>query len=347
MTHLVVSPFIIILLFCSINQVVSEAYYIKANSAHLCNTPCQTLSQFVMNSNYLLNSNITITFLPGRHILTANVTFSNREILMNSESSAAQIVCTKYSHFTFSSPQYIHISNLEFIGCGGNQVIRAHKFILQDTIFMGQENGTNGTALELIRTSARIINCTFSFNVVGQVKYFNYAYVLAGGAIVANNSNISITQSLFAYNRAVIGGAIYAELSSTITVSESTFIHNTAVQVAGVLYSTSSTITIYASAFRNNSANNTAILNSENSHITIGKCAFSENTGGLLSASTGSTVLINTSYISNNSEGVALLYFFHSIIIIDSSKIDQNTAAFIGAILFSLNCTVTVDNFYN
>ena len=78
---------------------------------------------------------------------------------MKSENSTAQIKCTSDSSMNFSQSQSIHITNLEFIGCGGNQVRHVEEFLVKDTKFKGQEN--SGTALELIETTAQIINFCF------------------------------------------------------------------------------------------------------------------------------------------------------------------------------------------
>ena len=44
-------------------------------------------------------------------------------LVMKSENSTAQIKCTNDSSMHFTQSQYIHITNLEFIVCGGNQVM--------------------------------------------------------------------------------------------------------------------------------------------------------------------------------------------------------------------------------
>ena len=76
----------------------------------------------------------------------------------NSEATA-QIKCTSNSHIQFSQSQYILITDLEFIGCGGNKVENVDEFVVQDAMFKGQEN--SGTALELTAVTAQIINSTF------------------------------------------------------------------------------------------------------------------------------------------------------------------------------------------
>jgi hypothetical protein len=59
---------------------------------------------------------------------------------MKSENSTARIKCT--SDIYFYQSQYIQITNLEFIGCGGNQVRHVGNFMVEDTTFDGQENSS-------------------------------------------------------------------------------------------------------------------------------------------------------------------------------------------------------------
>ena len=149
-------------ILCSLNQAaVSEVYYITANSTDLCTVePCPiTLYQFAANSShYLRSDNTTLVFLPGTHYLSnVNLTLSNVDnFVMKSENTTAHIKCTNDSSVHFSQSQYIHITNLEFIGCGGNQVRQIEEFVVEGTKFEGREN--SGTALELIETTAQIIN---------------------------------------------------------------------------------------------------------------------------------------------------------------------------------------------
>ena len=105
------------------SQAASEVYYITTNSTDSCTMqPCLTLSQFAANSSHYLHFNTTLVFLPGTHYLSkVSLTLTNvDEFVMMSENSTAQIECISNSHIHFSQSQCIHITNLEFIGCGGN-----------------------------------------------------------------------------------------------------------------------------------------------------------------------------------------------------------------------------------
>ena len=137
---------------CSLNGVIGEVYYITVNSNDLCTVQphCLTLSQFAANSSrYLHSDNTTLIFLSGTHHLSnVNLTLSNmKNFTMKSENSAALIKCTNDSSMHFSQSQSIYITDLKFIGCGGNQITQVKEFLVTDTTFEGQEN--SGTALEL------------------------------------------------------------------------------------------------------------------------------------------------------------------------------------------------------
>ena len=127
-SHFGLRSMTLLVFLCSLNQAASEIYYITTNSSdHRCILQsCLNLSQFAANSSHYLHSgNTTLVFLLGIHYLTkVNLTLSNVEnIVMKSESSIIQIECTSYSHMQLSDAQCIYIANLEFVGCGGNEII--------------------------------------------------------------------------------------------------------------------------------------------------------------------------------------------------------------------------------
>ena len=197
---------------------------------------------------------------------------------MKSANYTAQINCTIDSTMHFSRSQRIHITNLEFIGCGGNQVRHVEEFMVKNTKFEGQ--GSSSTALELIEITAQFVYSTFVSNRKGSYrKYITPIDRLIGGAIIAINSTVDISRSRFEGNRADIGGAIFAEQDSIITSNGSVFVSNSATNGGGgVLYSSSSTITIEESEFYgNNATNRGGILYSDYSNITIASSNFTNN----------------------------------------------------------------------
>ena len=294
---------------------------------------------------------------------------------MRSENSTAQIRCTSDSTMYFYQSQSIHITNLEFIGCGGNQVGHVEEFVVKDTKFIGQENSE--TALEFIETTVQIVNSTFLSNRKGLFRECDPGFCgfdgFIGGAIIATNSTVEISQSIFEDNGAAdTGGAILAEQdsiinmsgnvfvsneasyggvlysdSSTISIEASNFFDNSATNWGGVLYSRSSTITIEASEFHNNSASFAGVLGSDNSTITIEGSGFHDNSdsnlGGVL-GSIGSNITIEASELHDNSAGEGgVLHSYSSAITIEASKFYDNSANNMGGVLASIRSNIIIE----
>ena len=271
--------------------------------------------------------------------------------VLKSEKSTAQIKCTSDSSMHFNQSQNIHITNLEFIGCGGNQVRGVEEFVVKDTKFKGQYN--NGTALELIETTAWIVNSTFLSNRKGLYREciifdpeYGCLFGFIGGAIIATNSIVEINQSRFEDNGATgVGGAIFAEQDSIINMSGNVFVSNNAI-IGGVLYSNSSTITIETSEFQDNHAYNGGVLLSTSSTITIEASEFQDNNatiGGILH-STSSTITIEASEFQDNNAAVigGVLYSSSSTITIEASEFQDNNAD-AGGVLCSNSSTITIE----
>jgi predicted outer membrane repeat protein len=344
-----------------------------------------TLSEFAANSSNYLHSNTTLVFLSGTHNLsTVNLSLSNvNSFIMKSNNSTAQIKCTSSSRIHFNQSQYIHIANLEFIGCGGNQIVFVEEFVILDASFKGQKNSE--TALEITETTAKIIDSTFAYNTKGSYRcvIFYHPYGCSddgfvGGALIAINSTINISHSRFEYNRADFGGAIFVEYS-IITVSGSVFISNNATIQGGGLYSSSSavtiteacefhansatitggvldscssTITIEASKFHDNHANAGGVLGSLNSTITIDATEFRTNSGtngGVLSLYSSAVTIDASIFHDNSAKTGGVLNSFGSNITVEVSKFHANHAIDQGGILSSFNSSVIIEasEFYN
>ena len=133
-------------------------------------------------------------------------------------------------------------------------------FLLEQVSFFGENESE--TALEIDKTIAYFTDTSFISNAVGSLRgpmrilhdhrYPYYAY--AGGAIIANQSNITIVRSNFFGNRAEIGGAIFATCGSNITILNSSY-DNTANNCGGVFWlQGNSTTIIYDSDMYSNKA---------------------------------------------------------------------------------------------
>ena len=364
-------------LICSLKEASSKVYQISeeycnsTTSTDLYNSiPCLTISQFAANSGNYLTSNTTLVFLSGRsHLFNTILLFSNlvHFSMTSKTSTTAKIECTgENSYISFRNSQHVHITNLEFIGCAFNQVENVAEFVVKDTKFRGVGNTAHRSALKLVRTSARIVNCTFVSNGMGSTRYFYYDFfhpyrsrflAQVGGAIFATRSNIVISQSAFVNNRVKdFGGTIFAEQSSIIRINNSSFINNTATYSGGVIYSVRSTVMIEMSDFAKNTASGSlryttgGVLYSDRSSITIRICNFTDNSagrhGGVLMAEK-STISSNNDYFSSNSAGLqgGVLQAEDCTINSNGDHFNNNQAKN-GGVMWSLNSTINSSNDY-
>ena len=295
---------------------------------------------------------------------------------MMSENSTAKIKCARYSNIHFSDSQCVHIANLEFVGCGGNQVKHVEEFVVQDTQFKGQQSSE--TALTLIETTAEIVNSTFVFNRKGTYrkcpdpKFGCSSDGFIGGAIIATNSTIVISQNKFECNGADIGGAIFAEQNSVIIMSDNVVINNSANQCGGALHSSSSLIIIEESQFLNNSATDGGgVLDSSSSTLKIAASKFIGNSatnGGVLHSSSSTSIIIKSSEFQHNSAtfgggvmdssgspiimegygnsatacGGVLQHSSSDTITIEACDFHHNSANYIGGVLRSTSSSITI-----
>ena len=349
---------LVMLLVCLLHGAIGQVYIITPSELDMNCTdqPCFiTLSQFAGISNHHTDANITLIIRPGNHSLAENLTISNiNGILMRSESNAAVVACEEDSHFTFINVSgYVHITDLKFIGCKGNRVEYVSEFLLTDTIIEGRvDSTTSTTALEIIDTTTQILNCTFISNKGGKyretVKFietansspdcpfsYNSDSRLIGGAIIGSHSNITISQSNFAYNSAQLGGAIFAEINSEMSIVNCTFISNdcgpacphfirSGAATGGAVFAEESTITLTENRFLYSAAVAGGAVGLFNSTATIHRCLFDSNTallGGAL-YSHSSSIMVYESQFNNNSVGAAIgaggvMYSFRSNVTLD------------------------------
>ena len=247
-------------------------YYITPSPDVSCpQNPCLTLIQFAANSSNC-NGNetsISLVFLPGNHILDRELTVCGADkFSMGSQNNASGVLieCTNQSaKFAVSETAFASIKGLHFIGCGGNTITSVKVLIVQNTIFQGLEGDGRGTALVLNKVRySKMIENSFIANTPGinserhyirelhDIRRLEDDLVSVGGAILAAFSNISLTNSNFAGNKADMGGVLFA-YHSVITTKQCTYSHNRA-HFGGVLFTVKSLVIIDDSTFSQNAA---------------------------------------------------------------------------------------------
>ena len=121
-----------------------------------------------------------------------------------------------------------------------------------------------------------------------------YGYKCACGGIYNGGGTVNITNSTFAYNAILYGGAGFGQTSGTANISNSTFINNS--NSDGIL-SQGGTVNITNSTFANNGGG----IVSQNDTVNITNSTFANNTEYGIS-NDGGTMSISNSTVANNTE---------------------------------------------
>ena len=349
----------------SINGSESLVYHIAPTiSEKVCPEPCMTLNQLVSNITNFNSQNVTLFLLPGKHNLSVDFeVVSMTHFIMTTLNSTAQIYCKNSTSFVVKNSQSIEISNVEFLGCGGNEFNNVYEVSLNGTSFDGLNESR--TALELIDTHDVIIDKSkFISHNKGSLRNFkeqfesmktifgaqgfevNDNYTWIGGAIIANRSNISIISSTFKNNRANVGGVLFVQ-SSSITIEKSTFIENKIderhsqqilpdyISIGGVIYQEKSLIVLNNCNLSSNSARVGGILFALRGSFHTYNSSFSSNIaryGGTVFAAFAEVILCSQ-FNDNKAEYGGVLRSFNSDVLIQQSQFEGNNASFGGVIL--------------
>ena len=138
----------------------SASYQVSPTQSQRCSGTqrCITLSGLSTLSP-TKDVNVMLMILPGNHSLNTNLSFSNLINFTMYSESMATVICEPSVLISIESIERVFIQKLIFIGCGGNLVRSIDNFILQDITFKGHND--SGTALTVIDTAGKIIDCTF------------------------------------------------------------------------------------------------------------------------------------------------------------------------------------------
>ena len=330
---------LLLLLVTLASYVSAEHFYIVPNDyTSQCQNysagTCFTLAEFASNSSYLDQDNLTLSFLPGQHLLTRRLTITGPQNIAvtggNSSNSLSTIKCQGTSGFEFEDIQSLDIEYLKFTGCGNvghggaiyiskadNVLIRGCHFtdnhVVGDSSRGGAIYAENTVAMNI---GESLFDNNYADSVGGAIsvssgninstndQYINNSAANAGGAILVSG-NIYSTNDQYTNNIAGYGGAIYLD-SGNITSTNVYYTNNGAVS-GGVILVNSGNITSTNDHYTNNSAFNeggaifvnSGNITSTNDHYTNNSAG---NDGGAISFDSGNMYSTNDHY-TNNSAG--------------------------------------------
>ena len=341
-----ISPLLILfqLLSLSLSQ-SSVEYIITPNNIPSCHN-CFTVEQFASNVSHHLNDNTTLILQPGSHELSVGLVVSNiTSFTMQYTSSEPgnTLQCNQSGKILFDSVQHVYIRNIILSKCFGSKLVNVGNCTLSNTSFIGSFYAVlSGTALEIVRSTAILSNCSFTKYYYGTYRWtissipydtvVHRAKKWIGGALIITHSTITIVEGNFTENRAQTGGAIYAENHSIITIIKSNFIFNTA---NSSLYTPDKTAAGGAVYVVNNCS---VFLN--DSYFHNNQVYYGYRLGGSIAVYQG-IIYITGSMLSNSrAQKGAALYLSQSIGVFNLSNISGSRAIDEGGVLYSVNSSL-------
>jgi parallel beta-helix repeat protein/predicted outer membrane repeat protein len=310
-----------------------------------------------VNNNYLIKQqspcmDAGTTDTTGLKLLSFDVV-GNPRISMNRvdigayERQQTVSVCGIISQNTTWFADTVKISCDVIINNGVTLTINPKVYVQSQGVYGITVNGrilANGTQADSITFTAKntvngwkglVFNNTAPSNDTSKFSYCRVAYAKnaadSGGAMfVKNFAKIKISNSLFKYNTALYGGAIFTS-NSGILIRNSSFIGNTANLTSGkggaIYCKKNSGLLISKSFFVGNSSFNGGSIYSESSSPVIKLSMFTNNTatsGGAMMCDTSNAKIINCIMVNNTASDAGALYLLKSNAAITNSTISNN-----------------------
>ena len=325
---------------------------------------CLNLTTLAANTNNYTDSNGTVlVFLAGNHFLDLDFSIMNITFLrlLTNCSEVSTITCSHNVHVSFVDIAEIEIQKLNFTGCT-SMVQSVQQFVLEDSSFHGASSHSSALKLKQIY-AATIISSSFTFNshdiAVGAYKHHIYSAFSSrgGGALAVSESSLEIHWSQFIGNTAGLGGAILLERNSNVTISDSLFADNSVESCygfncyGGAMYIDSRcTVTAHNNTFINNMSefHGGAIAVFQATYIDIQNVFYYNQAyyrGGdtLYEFIGGIASYCNSNGIGGN--GAAIFAQNNAQIMSGNSHFSGNYAANNGGVISAFfNCTITVYN---
>jgi hypothetical protein len=178
-------------------------------------------------------------FAPGNYNLESHLIIENSlSFSMYAESSYSEtrITCSPDTRFEFRNIDSVAIKGIHFIECSGNQVVSTDQIHLMNCTFSSDAEVVGATLIFVESTAyldgisfLSMIENTYGENI--SIQSQDNCILDSAGTyrILANNSAITVTHSLFDSSVIGIGTIVYSRNSSEITISGSTFKSNRAI----------------------------------------------------------------------------------------------------------------------
>ena len=345
-------PYFFLFIISLLTLAIAKVLYITPSTSDLCNTQCLTISELAANTSSYISSNTTLVFTAGTHYLTADLTVSDvNNVFITSNGSYSAIVCMNHSYINLYDSQFIHISNMDFFGYGGINVSNVDEFVLQNSVFDGQDK--TEMSLKLIESTANIINCSYISNFKVLV---NKESMKRHSLVHVINSNTSFSQCKFDNNEVLNSyHSVMLVINSWVTIDSSTFVSNTDAARdwygvnAFVIYQEGGHVDISNSYFYFNSAD--SVFRSTSGSLNVTNSSFNGNTGtdlvsviarfgGVFTMYNSDVFARNNSFHNNYAGDGGVLYSVTSSVTLETCSFDSNYVEDNGGVLFAYDSNI-------
>lgn len=224
MPFLVMLPMFVLLLLIQGMSAQGVYFVVPDNSSDCPGEQCLSLDEYALQSVIYFRSGATFVFLPGNHSMRNTVELENafNITLRGAVEDTSKIICFEAITFVYRYITNLNIEGLTFILNSGNP---------ERTFFAA-----------LIVIGSREV----TFSRLALIGSGDPSMVLARG-LYAGLSDIHIHQCLFKGNTGDDGGAVLSQ-DSNITITDSIFIGNMATSSGGAVYAQGSSITLISNA---------------------------------------------------------------------------------------------------
>ena len=343
--------------------ICTEHYYIVPNNPNgQCQSysagTCYTLDEFASNIRNLdLGNNLTLSFLPGKHLLTRRLLFNAPQNIAltgqpdSSNSSKYTIKCQGTSGFEFGDIESLNIACLKFTGCGNVEfggaisINRADVIFIKSCHFIDNHVTGKGGAAIYVRDIMVAMTIEASFFNNNNAPLASLEDIVYGGGISVVHGSIITISSHYTNNSADNGGAI-SVYEGNISSSSDHYINNSAGSSGGAISVSFGNINSTNNQYINNSVNNEggAIITFIGNIFSTSDHYLSNSalTGGAIIMNSGSCKLYNDSFKGNTAAtNGAVINKLGGILEIVQSNITDNFASNKGA-LFLNNVTLII-----
>ncbi len=340
----------------------SEHYHIvPVDSTDSChdyrNGTCFTLEQLVQTHLLSGGDNLTLSFLPGDHVLTEQLlirNFSRVQItgLDHQNTNTTAVGFLSNGTISFVSITKLIIEGLGFIGANigpqnshQNLIIDgAHDVYIKDCYFMDFVllNQAETHIVKIANTQTATIESTLFMNNTGLALQVEADDVNITNSEFTRNDGSAIERNLYINNDILANGFNYssggavAVVSGTAVITRSTFTSNKASHFGGAIVVVSGNLSVSDSTLTNNSADYSGgAISVVTGSVSIFHCTLTNNraeySGGAIRVDSG-RVSISSSKLTNNRAGYegGAIRVYSASVSISNSELTNNSANYSG-----------------